>query len=349
MFYVLHNGHGMSASFSDYGARWTGFSFPDAAGCPGNVVLGFENESDYACAREQYHGAIVGRVCGRTFPFFELEGTAYRLSSNDSLGSDVKNHLHGGFNAFHNRTWTGKFEDSGNGEESVVFSLFSPDGDEGYPGNLLVKVRYTLTYNGTLRMTIDAETDRLTLFNPTNHAFFNLNPGGDILGHRLTIAASSVLECDENLLPTGNFLPLDGSSLDFRRGRVVATSFHRTGSCVDSQIISMKGYTAAFVLDGDGDDNAGVLRFAVRLESSESGRAMEIYTDRPSLQVYNGYYMDGTDVGRGGVRYFANSGLALEPQGFPDAVHFPEFPSIFIRPEQPFHSETEYRFMTVVP
>ena len=130
MFYVLHNGHGMSASFSDYGARWTGFSFPDAAGCPGNVVLGFENESDYACAGEQYHGAIVGRVCGRTFPFFELEGTAYRLSSNDSLGSDVKNHLHGGFNAFHNRTWTGKFEDSGNGEESVVFSLFSPDGDE---------------------------------------------------------------------------------------------------------------------------------------------------------------------------------------------------------------------------
>lgn len=341
MKYIISNKNGMTASFIDLGARWTGLAFKDADGVYGDVVLGFDDEKSYAAAGERYHGAIVGRVCGRMKDAsFELDGRTYELAANDSFGSPVRNHIHGGIKAFHNRRWEAEKGVNAKGEEYLRFVLFSAYGEEGYPGDLSVTVEYTLTEDNVVRMTIDASADTHTPFAPTNHTFFNMNPSEDtVLSQILTVAASSVLEHDSNLLPTGRILPVEDTPLDFRRGRVFGSSLRHSGACTDRLVVEGRGCTVAFILDTELD-----LRFAARLESESSGRVLEIYTDCPSLQIYNGYYMDGSDIGKGGKAYISGAGLAIEPQAYTDAMHHPEFPSIVIGPDKAYHSVTEYRF-----
>lgn len=337
---TLRNRNGLAAQFTSYGARWVSMWVPDREGCLEDVVLGFDTLQGYRAAQEQYHGAIVGRVCGRIAgAAFDWEGETYRLAANDVYGKPLPNHLHGGLAAFHNRFWEGRFAVNEAGEESAVFTCLSKDGEEGYPGNLNVRVTYTLQATNRLSLCCEAISDRPTPVNLTNHAFFNLDgvaTGGDMLSHRLRLCASRLIECDEELVPTGRLLPLEGSLLDFRKGRVVAEALQseRFG------IAENKGFSLAFALDGKEEG----LSLAAELGSSASGRKLTVYTNQPSLQVYTGYFMEGTDVGKRGVPYFASAGIALETQGFPDAVHQAAFPSVFLWPGEVYRHLTEYEF-----
>ncbi len=337
---TLRNRNGLTAQFTSYGARWVSMWVPDRRGHMEDVVLGFDTLQEYRAAQEQYHGAIVGRVCGRIAgASFDWEGETYRLATNDVYGKPLPNHLHGGLAAFHNRFWEGRFAVNEAGEESAVFTCLSKEGEEGYPGNLKVRVTYTLHATNRLSLCCEAISDRATPVNLTNHAFFNLDGGAagqDMLSHRLRLCASRLVECDEELVPTGRLLSLEGSLLDFREGRVVAEALQSD----QFGITENKGFSLAFALDREGEE----LSLAAELTSSASGRKLAIYTNQPSMQVYTGYFMDGTDVGKGGVPYFASAGIALETQGFPDAVHQAAFPSVFLLPGEVYRHVTAYEF-----
>lgn len=342
---TLRNRLGSEASFTNYGARWVDMSLANSPGSPIRVVLGFDNLQSYLDAKEKYHGAIVGRVCGRmSGASFVLNGQRFSLAANDAYGKPVKNHLHGGVYAFHNCFWrVEEFRHSPNGDESVVFSTYSSDGSEGYPGNLEVKVVYTLLGDSdTVVLECCATTDRPTVVNLTNHAFFNLGghaEGMSVLQHHLTVMADRMVACDEQLCPTGELASLSGSYADFSEGRTVAESL----GAADELTRSNGGFTIAYVLRGLKVSGRN-LPLALRLEDSGRRRFLELFTDRPSVQIYNGYFMDGSDRGHDGVAYFANAGLALEPQDFPDAPNHATFPSIVITPEHPYQQRTEYVF-----
>lgn len=342
----LQNKNGLIAQFTPYGARWVSMWVPDRNGYMGDVVLGFDTLEGYRMAGEQYHGAIVGRVCGRIRNArFMLDGQEFLLASNDAYGKPVRNHLHGGIVAFHNRFWDSRKYITPSGEEAVEFTTYSPNGEEGYPGNLEVKVTYRLQENNCLRMECEATTDRLTPVNLTNHAFFNLQSflgvtdKKSILSHFLTLNASAIIECDSELIPTGRLLPVDGTLLDFRSPRTIGSSLTEE----HPQIQKGKGFSLAYALDTKEDE---ALTYAASLWDEISGRKLEIYTNKPSVQVYNGYFMDGTDIGKDGTPYYASAGIAIETQGYPDAPNQPAFPSILIDESTKYTHITEYRFTT---
>lgn len=344
---TLRNRNGLVAQFTNYGARWVSMWTPDRDGCLSDIVLGFDTIDGYRTAGERYHGAIVGRVCGRiNNARFRIGGQEYLLVSNDVYGTPVRNHLHGGIDAFHNRYWHFRTYVSPSGEEAVEFTNNSQSGEEGYPGNLQVKVTYLLKADNTLRMECEATTDHPTPVNMTNHTFFNLQSASgpaeriNVLSHQLTLNASAIIECDGELIPTGRLLPVDGTSLDFRSPRTIASSLVEK----HSQIQKDKGFSLAYALDRK---EAGELSFAARLSDDLSGRTLEMYTNQPSVQVYNGYFMDGTDIGKGKTPYYASAGIAIEPQGYPDAPNQPAFPSILIDEAKKYHHITEYCFTNV--
>lgn len=341
---TLKNRNGLVAQFTNYGARWVSMWTPDRNGCMGDIVLGFDTLDGYLKAGEQYHGAIVGRVCGRiNNARFMLGEQKYLLASNDAYGKPVRNHLHGGMAAFHNRFWKSHLLVTPSGEEAVEFSICSPNGEEGYPGNLEVKVTYLLKENNTLRMECEATTDRLTTVNLTNHAFFNLQASsciGDkksVLSHNLTLNASALIECDSELIPTGRLLPVEGTLLDFRSPRTIASSLAEE----HSQILKGKGFSLPYALDKKDAPN---LNFAAYLSDETSDRNLTIYTNQPSVQVYNGYFMDGTDIGKNETPYYPSAGIAIETQGYPDAPNQPSFPSILIDRSKKYYHITEYKF-----
>lgn len=337
---TLRNRQGLAAQFTPYGARWVSMWVPDRNGCLGDVLLGFDTLKGYRSAAEKYHGAIVGRVCGRMADAsFTLQGKRYRLAANDAYGKPAPNHLHGGIEAFHNRFWEGRHAVNEAGEQSAVFTLLSADGEEGYPGNLKVQVTYTLRHTNVLSLVCEAVCDKATPVNLTNHAFFNLNGGGageNVLSHTLRVHASRLVECDGELLPTGRLVPVEGSLLDFTFSRLLSEAM----KCSLFDITENKGFSLAFVLDKEADE----LALAAVLRAEASGREMAIYTNQPSIQVYTGYFMDGTDVGKGSVPYKASAGIALETQGFPDAMHHPDFPSVLLYPGEVYRQVTEYKF-----
>lgn len=343
---TLRNTNGLTARFTSYGARWVGMQVPDRNGRPGDVVLGFDTLAGYKSAAEKYHGAIVGRVCGRMAgASFELDGERYALAANDVYGKPQPNHLHGGVLALHNRVWKGRFVVNEAGEEAAVFSCLSKHGEEGYPGNLRVQVTYTLHSTNVLSLVCEAICDRATPVNLTNHAFFNLEGvkgGHDVLSHTLRLCASRLIECDEELLPTGRLRPVEGSRLDFRSSRMLSDALQSSLFGIPEN----KGFSLAFALDPGFAIEEGTekLSLAAQLSAENSGRSLAIYTNQPSIQVYTGYFMDGTDVGKGDTPYFSSAGIALETQGFPDAVHHPGFPSVIVRPGEVYRHVTEYRF-----
>lgn len=341
---TLRNGLGSTASFTNYGARWVDMALANSDGNAVQVVLGFDALQGYMDAGEKYHGAIVGRVCGRMKgAAFTLNGHTYALAANDAFGEPVKNHLHGGIHAFHNQFWDAEKFLTPNGDEAVRFSLFSPDGEEGYPGNLKVTVIYTLLQNSdTVVLECRAITDQPTVVNLTNHAFFNLaghSDGMSVARQRLTLNTDRMIVCDDQLIPTGEVARTTGTFADFSKGQTLAESIANG----NEQVRNDGGYTLAYALDREGKFPIKP-RFVARLEEPESGRYLELFTDRPSLQLYNGYFMDGADRGHNGTPYFASAGLALEPQDFPDAPNQPHFPSIEITPEHPYRQITEYHF-----
>jgi len=326
--YVLRNASGVVAKVITYGATLTDLLVPDRNGKTASIVLGFDRLDGYL-GNEPYFGATVGRVANRIAgATFVLNGQPYKLASNNG-----PNHLHGGLKGFDKVVWRAEPHDAD--DPSVTFTYRSPDGEEGYPGNLSVSVTYTLTTQNEIRLDYVATTDKATPVNLTNHAYFNLagEGSGTILDHELMIAADEYTPTDAALIPTGKILPVRATPIDF-------TTPARVGARIDQVPAAPPGgYDHNYVLPPHTQ-----LFLAARLVEPKSGRAMEVLTTEPALQFYSGNFLDGTIRGRSGVAYVKHAALCLETQHFPDSVHHPNFPSTILQPGQRLVSQTIYRF-----
>lgn len=311
--YTLTNGNGLQARIMTYGATWTHMLTPDRDGNLGDVLLGFDRLEPYL-AGHPYFGSTVGRVGNRIARGkLWLDGNTYQLATNNG-----PNHLHGGLNAFDKQVWKAMPT-----EDGVAFSLRDPDGSNGYPGNLDVTVIYTLTEDDELRIEYMASTDRKTVVNLTNHAYFNLAGEGDIEGHRLRLFADRYTPVDETLIPTGQILAVRDTPFDFRKPRPIG-SFD---------------YDHNFVLNGPERD----FKQAAHVYDPRSGRVLDIFTDQPGLQFYSGNFLDGSLSGKG-RKYERHGAFCLETQHFPDAVHHANFPSIVLDPGEVYRTVTVHRF-----
>jgi aldose 1-epimerase len=327
--FTLKNGHGVEVRIITYGAAIASIKVPDRAGRFDDIVTGFDNLAGYL-ERSRFFGAIAGRYANRIANArFTLDGKTYELAANNG-----KNHLHGGRRGFDKVVWKGTpFERDGN--SGVTLSYVSPDGDEGYPGTLTATVTYTLTASDDLTLDYEATTDKATPVNLTNHSYFNLagDGRGDILQHRLTIAADRYTPVDDTLIPTGELAPVSGTPFDFRQPTAI-------GARIDAdaeQIRRGKGYDHNFVLNGSG------LRKAARLLDPSSGRTLDVATTEPGMQFYSGNNLDGA-VGKNGHTYARRTSLCLETQHFPDSPNHATFPSTILRPGERFRSKTVFTF-----
>ena len=316
--YTLTNDLGLEVSITEFGGAITSLKVPDRNGVFGDVVLGFDKLEGYI-RYPIYFGALIGRHANRIAEGkFSLNGTSYQLPRNNGA-----NHLHGGFNGFDRRVWNA----TANGDV-LRLTYLSKDGEESYPGNLKATVDYRLSGN-ELSIEYHAATDQETIVNLTNHSYFNLRGEGTILDHELTLSADSFTPVNEELIPTGEIKLVDGTPMDFRKGRPIG-----------SQISVIGGYDHNFVLN----EWDGSPKFAARLYEPVSGRVLEIMTTQPGMQFYSGNFLDGSVVGRHGVAYERYTGLCLEPQHFPDAPNHPNFPSTILRPGEEYNEKTVMRF-----
>jgi aldose 1-epimerase len=328
--YVLKNGK-TTAKVMTFGAILTELHVPDRNGKTADVVLGFDTLAGYL-AGHPYFGATTGRVANRIAGGkFTLDGKEYKLAVNNGPHS-----LHGGLKAFDKVVW--KAEDvSGSAGPAVKLSYTSPDGEEGYPGNLDVNVTYTVTSDSELRIEYAATTDKATPVNLTNHTYFNLAgpAAGDILGHELMMAAEQYTPADETLIPTGKLAPVKGTPLDFTTPTLIGTRF-------DELVGDPRGYDHNYVLGGDGKKPA----LGARVYDRDSGRVLEMYTTEPGVQLYTANFLDGTLKGKGGVVYKKHHAFCLEAQHFPDSIHHASFPSTILRPGEKYAQTTIYKFTT---
>ena len=341
--FTLRNSSGCVAQFTNFGARWLSMWVPDKSGQLTDVVLGFNKLNDYLSAGEPYHGAIVGRICGRIYGArFFLDDKEYSLASNDLFGKPVKNHLHGGIKGFHKQVWDGKTFKNVKGEQGIIFNYLSKDGEEGFPGNLEVEVRYLLTDKNELEIDYKANTDKPTIVNMTNHAYFNLNGegNGNILNHQMKINALKYIECDRELIPTGKLKPVNNTPLDYLK-------FASMGKGIEEehdQIFKGKGYAAAMVINEKESKNLQEVAIAY---SKESGIKLEVVSDKPSLQIYNAWLFNGKDIGKSGRPYEFSGGFVMEPQGYPDAPNHENFPKITLRPGDLYIHKDIYKFSII--
>ena len=326
--YVLSNGR-ITAKVITYGGIVTELHVPDRQGKTADVVLGFDSLEPYL-TRNPHFGAITGRVANRIARAeFALDGHEYKLAANNG-----RNTLHGGLKGFDKKVW--KAEDvSGPAGPAVKLTYLSPDGEEGFPGNLSVAVTYTLTPDDALRIDYAATTDKATPINLTNHSYFNLagHGAGTILGHEMTIAADQYTPSDDEYIPTGQLAPVRGTPLDFTTPTAI-------GARIDQLKKQPQGYDDNYVIRPDSKTPA----FAVRARDPESGRVMETYTTEPGVQLYTSNFLDGSLKGKGGVVYKKHQGFCLEAQHYPDALHRPSFPSIILRPGTTYTQTTIYKF-----
>jgi aldose 1-epimerase len=328
--FTVTNRHGIEVRAMTYGAIITSIKTPDRDGTFADIVLGFDSLSGYV-AGSPYFGAIVGRYANRIAGGrFTLDGVTYRLARNNG-----PNTLHGGERGFDKVLWSGEqFEtDSTAG---VTLRYESPDGEEGYPGTVRVAVTYTLTARNELVVDYDAETDKATPLNLSQHTYWNLHGDGrgDILDHVLTLNASAFTPVDSTLIPTGHIAPVEGTPFDFRRPTAIGA---RIGAD-DQQLRFGRGYDHNWVLDGAD---------AARLEDPTTGRRLEIRTTEPGIQFYSGNFLDGTLEGKHGGAYAHRTGLCLETQHFPDSPNHANFPSTILRPGQRYSSRTTFVFSEV--
>jgi len=328
--YTLTNGHGLEADIMTYGGTLTALHVPDRDGALGDVVLGFEELAPYL-GPHPFFGSLVGRYGNRiAHGRFELNGATYTLARNDG-----PNHLHGGPNGFHRQVWRASERASADGS-GLELNYLSRDGEEGYSGNLAVTVVYTLTEDDGLRIDYTATTDSDTVVNLTNHAYFNLAGGGDILGHELQLAASRFLPIDATLIPIGELRPVQGTPLDFSAPTPIGARI----AADDEQIRRGMGYDHTWVLDKP----SGALGLAARVYEPTTGRLMEVSTTEPGIQFYAGNQLDGSLTGKREQVYARHSGLCLETQHFPDSPNQQQFPSTVLRPGETYRQTTIYRF-----
>ncbi len=334
--YILENAHGLSVRLLDYGATIQSILVPDRNGQVADVLLGYSALERYVEDRS-YFGSTVGRYAGRIGNGqFALDGMVYALPTNDGGHT-----LHGGLNGFNQKRWDTAIETTGS-FPTARMTYSSPNGEEGFPGNLTVTVCFTLTDNNELIIDYEAVADRPTVLNLTNHAYFNLRGegNGDILSHVLQIFSDCFAETDEALIPTGNFLPVDGTVLDFRTPLPVGARLNLS----DRLLSHAKGYDHSFLVRRPSAD--GLVQSAW-LCDPESGRALEVWTTEPDLHVYTGNFLEGVS-GKSGNLYGQYTGICLETQHFPDSPNHPAFPSTRLNPGDRFRSRTIYRF-TIVP
>jgi aldose 1-epimerase len=317
---------GVRVELVELGASISRIQAPDREGVLADVALAHEQVETYA-DNPGYLGCAVGRVANRIAGArFELDGRSYELAANNG-----RNHLHGGPGGFCKRQWQGEAVAS-DGSPAVRFSYTSGDGEEGYPGEVSVSVRYTLDAEGALRLDYRASTDAPTPINLTNHSYFNLAGAGsgDVLGHVLELRASRYTPFDATQIPTGELAPVEGTPFDFR-----------TPTAIGARIGELDGgYDHNFVFDGDGG-----LELVARVHDPGSGRSMQVLTSEPGVQLYTSNHMNGSLRGRGGA-YTRHAALCLETQHFPDSINQPQFPSVVLRPGEEFESTTVYRFTT---
>ena len=326
--FVLKNGQGVLAKVMTYGALLTELHVPDRTGSITNVVHGFDNLQTYL-AGHPFFGATTGRYANRIAKArFRIDDQEFPLAANNG-----PNHLHGGLKGFDKALWEAKPVAVGKNAVAVQFHYVSRDGEEGYPGNLDLRVTYTLTGQNELRIDYEAITDKPTVLNLTNHSYFNLGGSGEILDHEIMIAADRYTPVDDQLIPTGELASVKGTPLDF-------TASRRIGDRIDQLKPKPGGYDHNFVLNSGGNS----LALAARLRDPKSGRVLEVHTTEPGMQLYTGNFLDGKHKNSAGVTYGKHSGLCLETQHFPDSPNQPNFPSTVLRPGQKFQSTTVFTF-----
>lgn len=336
--YTLTNSTGMQVAITNYGGTIVSILVPDKSGKMGDVALGFDNVSGYTQdPPPPYFGATIGRYGNRIGKgTFQLDGKTYHLPINNG-----ENSLHGGNKGFDKRVWTAK-ELSTGANPSLEMTYLSKDGEEGYPGNLNVKVVFTLTDANEIKIDYTATTDKDTVLNLTNHTYFNLagQGNGTILKHSLMLNADRYTPVDAGLIPTGELRKVDGTPFDFRKATEIGARIEQS----DEQLKLGQGYDHNWVLTRKGSG----MELAARLSEPTTGRVMEVTTTEPGIQFYSGNFLDGKlKPGKGGKLYPLRSGLCLETQHFPDSPNKPKFPSTELKPGQTYHTTTIYKFSTV--
>ncbi|MBM3876284.1 MAG: galactose mutarotase [Verrucomicrobia bacterium] len=328
--YTVVNKNGLTAKLTTYGATLTEMHTPDRGGTFADVTLGFDNLEAYLKGHP-FFGCTTGRYANRIAKGeFKLDGKTYTLAKNNG-----PNHLHGGIKGFDKQVWhAGPFEKAR--ELSVVFTYVSPDGEEGYPGTLTCIVIYTLTDDDELRIDYEAKTDKATVVNLTNHAYWNLAGAGegDILAHELLINASRFTPVDGTSIPLGELKPVAGGPMDFTKAKPISRDFAAmTGA--------PGGYDHNYVIN---QARPGELTLAAELRDPKSGRVMRVSTTEPGVQLYTGNYLDGSVKGKGGKTYAKNAALCLETQHYPDSPNRPSFPSVVLRPGKTYTHTTVHKF-----
>lgn len=329
--FTLTNSSQTKVTLMTYGATIVNLWLPDKQGQLADVVLGFDNIADYESDRNQYFGCTTGRVCGRIAKGkFTLNGRQYTLAVNS--GED---HLHGGAKRSLDRVvWKGKGFTSPEGN-GVLFTYTSPDGEEGYPGNLSCQVTYTLTDSNELKIVFAATTDQATPVNLTNHSYFNLAGEGaaTVKDNELTLHADRYTPTDDAMIPTGEIIPVAGTPLDFRKPHLIGERIEEVN------IKPTFGYDVNLIVNGE----PGTVRPVARLKHPASGRVLEITSSQPCVQLYTGDFLHG-QAGKGEKSYAQHSGCCLETQGYPDAVNQPTFPSVILEPGKNYQEFCTYRF-----
>ncbi len=328
--YTLSNDNGVEVKITNYGGIIVSVRTPDRNGAVDEITLGFDTLEAYL-GLHPFFGALVGRYANRIRAGkFTLDGKEYRLAVNAG-----GNHLHGGDKGFDKVVWEAKSA-SVDDAVSLTLSYLSKDGEENYPGNLAVTVTYTLTNDDELRIDYSAETDRATVLNLTNHAYFNLAQSETILDHVMMINAGAFTVVDDAVIPTGEIRSVEGTPLDFREPTRIGNRI----DAGDEQLTFAGGYDHNWVVNGE----PGELRLAARVVEPTTGRVLEVHTTQPGIQFYAGNMMPPEIPGRGGQVYKWRGGLCLETQHFPDSPNQPEFPSSVLRPGEKYHEVTVFKF-----
>jgi aldose 1-epimerase len=329
---ILKNDNGMEVRVIDYGAAITDIVVPDRSGKMANVNLGFGNIADWEAKNRNYgFGAVIGRYAGRIAGArFNIDGKEYRLNANDG-----PNALHGGGGGFDTKAWKSvpfQLDDL----SGVVLTYSSPAGEQGFPGKLDVTVTYTLSNDNGLQIDYDARADAPTVFNFTNHAYFNLAGAGSgsVLNHQLQVLAERYVVFTDAAIPTGEYRPVVGTAFDFRQPTVISAK-------MGNPAVGERGYNHSWILP---DQRGDVAKLAGRLIHPGSGRVMDILTTEPSLHAYVAGYFSGEDRGAQGSLYRRHDGIALETQHLSNAPNDPRLPSTLLRPGEVYRSTTIYRF-----
>lgn len=332
--YILKNKNNVQAAFTNYGGRLVSLLVPDKNGKLTDVVVGFDDVDKYVKSTEPYFGATIGRFGNRIANGkFSLDGKEYKLFANNG-----PNTLHGGKKGFQDVVWDATQPDS----QTVVFTYLAKDMEEGFPGNLNVKVTYSLTDDNSIKMDYQATTGKNTIVNLTNHAFFNLNGegSGTILGHLVQINASTYTPVDSTLIPFGKMEPVAGTPFDFTKATAI-------GARIDSKNEQLKnggGYDHNFVLNSELENG---FHHAAKVVGDKSGIVMDILTQEPGLQFYSGNFMKSKNTFKNGSKDDFRTAIALETQHFPDSPNQPSFPTTVLKPGEMYRTTSIYKFSVV--